>query len=1018
MPFDISTWKEQLKTKLPGWRTRMQAGGVSSVYFFLAASSLLPVLQAAQGGDWSALFSLSTVIGTAVSTSLLSNMLQKFKDKSDAEIAQTLKQEAGSAPELKGEIDALLEKLDTLREAELCLSDGDKRWFVDVIKQELAGLKSGAHNTANLTGDGAIAQGDHAMAGGAGSVMVGGNVTGDIIASGATKIVYPNLEAEKQRKALEGYLLRLSRACLSLPLAALGGEEIAESEVTLDKVYIELNTTSLPTGQTRRFVSLDVVDLMTALESAGEYKRLALLGDPGSGKSTFVKKLLAWQASACLGKANPPAGFAANLLPILVNLRDLAPRLVKLEIKELPAPKRDDQLVKAVWELMRADLGQDCADFQQGLHQALKSGQCLLALDGLDEVPQDLRGRVRLAVDALLKRYDPQRIIVTCRLRSYAGEAVLPQFISRSLAPFTEQQIEGFVQGWYNTQRELGRFNETQTTERIADLIGAASQADLRELSSNPMLLTTMAIIHQREVGLPRERVRLYALAVEVLLRSWQKHKVGDAALAEFLKNDLKLRSVMESLAYAAHRASTQSGGTGTLLRKDAIELLEKAENLGSLQLAGEFLDYVDQRAGLLLGYGGELSKPTAYSFPHRTFQEYLAGAYLAGRRDRVRTFYDLASEGDGWDLAAQLAFEELFYNRRAAYELLDLAYQLGSVFKPGEQNERAFLWAGQISALLGRETLERDNLPSGGRGFVEKLLLGLVQVLGGGLVPLKRAEAGRVLARLGDPRSEVLTCEHMVFCHVPAGPFLYGDDKKEVNVPAEFWIGQYPVTNAQYRKFVLAGGYAEVRYWQEAIKEKLWQAGRFKGRIDKEFRAEAVDYGEPYNLSNHPVVGITWYEAQAFAHWLSGQLPVIGSGWQVIGGEKTFQDQFMAGKLRIVLPSELQWEKAARGTDGRDYPWGEEADPNRANYDQTGINTTNAVGCFPGGASPYDTLEMSGNVWEWTATLEHATVHLRGGAFNYNQDRARCAPRSRYFPNYWNSNFGFRVVLSPVLLS
>ena len=141
-------------------------------------------------------------------------------------------------------------------------------------------------------------------------------------------------------------------------------------------------------------------------------------------------------------------------------------------------------------------------------------------------------------------------------------------------------------------------------------------------------------------------------------------------------------------------------------------------------------------------------------------------------------------------------------------------------------------------------------------------------------------------------------------------------------------------------------------------------------------------------------------------------------------------------------MPSEAEWEKAARGTDGRIYPWGGETDPNRANYGDTWVDTTSAVGCFPTGASPYWVEELSGNVWEWTRSLWGRDVLepayrypyqpadgredvnaprellrvLRGGAFRYSHGGVRCAYRYRSHPFYWYRLIGFRVVVRPVL--
>ena len=178
--------------------------------------------------------------------------------------------------------------------------------------------------------------------------------------------------------------------------------------------------------------------------------------------------------------------------------------------------------------------------------------------------------------------------------------------------------------------------------------------------------------------------------------------------------------------------------------------------------------------------------------------------------------------------------------------------------------------------------------------------------------------------------------------------------------------------------------------------------------------------------LGNHPVVFVDWFDAMAYCEWLTKKL----QGWKGTPAE-------LAGRLRqgwrVTLPSETQWEKAARGTDGRVYPWGKKEDPNRANYDKTGIGTTSAVGCFGKGKSPYGCLDMAGNVYEWTLSLykeypydpkdgrenledKKGSRVLRGGTFLNNEHDVRCAYRYNSNPDLADANSGFRVVLSPFL--
>ncbi|MEK7323725.1 MAG: hypothetical protein AAB217_00545, partial [Chloroflexota bacterium] len=529
------------------------------------------------------------------------------------------------------------------------------------------------------------------------------------------------------------YLANLSRLCKALPLAALGGEEGADEEITLEDVYIDLDTTApypVPLteaeskerkkqgkaviGKGMRLEGESVADKeyrpLTALEAAVQSSKLALLGGPGSGKSTFARELLARMSD---GKT--PEGISNDLLPVLITLRDLAPALAALDLDTLPGDRQRETLAALVRDQAVSDLARlEAKDFEPGLREAFNSGHCLLALDGLDEVPHDLRGLVRRAVQAVVGRYHLARILLTCRVRSYQGEAILPNFQEYTLAAFEEYEVRSFASAWYDAQKKLGRFDAEEVKSKAENLAEAALGPDLRELSDNPMMLTTMALIHQKEIGLPRERVQLYKQAVDVLLRRWQKRKTGDVGPSDemraFLKDDLRLRATMERLAYEAHRIGEGDKNAADLERGDALTLLENRDYLGSAALAAEFLDYVDQRAGLLVGRGGEPNRPAVYSFPHRTFQEYLAGCYLAGQRDVARELFARAGEGDYWQLAVRLGAEELLYNRRNFNELLNTAYLL----LKGEDStraRRATLWAGEIAALVGRTDNEDTPL-------------------------------------------------------------------------------------------------------------------------------------------------------------------------------------------------------------------------------------------------------------------------------------------------------------------
>lgn len=189
-------------------------------------------------------------------------------------------------------------------------------------------------------------------------------------------------------------------------------------------------------------------------------------------------------------------------------------------------------------------------------------------------------------------------------------------------------------------------------------------------------------------------------------------------------------------------------------------------------------------------------------------------------------------------------------------------------------------------------------------------------------------------------------------FITIPAGNFIYGYEQEEIYLP-EYQISETPVTNAQW------AGFRDVKI-------------------------------DPKKL-DHPVVNISAFEAEAYCAWLSEEI-----------------------NKEVKLPSEVEWEKAARGTDRRIYPWGNVFDHSRCNTCESGIMDTTSVFAYPYGKSPYGILDMAGNVWEWTRTQINAVRMLRGGSFGSPRDYVRCALRFRLNPVDFYHSLGFRVVVSP----
>lgn len=206
--------------------------------------------------------------------------------------------------------------------------------------------------------------------------------------------------------------------------------------------------------------------------------------------------------------------------------------------------------------------------------------------------------------------------------------------------------------------------------------------------------------------------------------------------------------------------------------------------------------------------------------------------------------------------------------------------------------------------------------------------------------------------------------------------------------------IARYPVTNAQFAPFVEAGGYADSQWWTDVG----WQA-----RTRERWTEPRYWQSGEWNRADWPVVGVSWYEGAAFCAWLSAR---IGAS--------------------VTLPTEAQWQRAAQGDDGRDFPWGAyEPDDVFCNWNRA-VDTTTPVQRYPDGASPFGVLDMAGNVWEWCATLwdpdevidARAQRVLRGGCWSSDSPfslrtahRSASDPNTRQPPVTRDTRYGFRVV-------
>jgi len=685
----------------------------------------------------------------------------------------------------------------------------------------------------------------------------------------------------------------------------------------IDELYIPLTTLEFEAGEKgpERAMRQPV-----ALEEALQRRRLVIMGDPGSGKTTFLRRI-AYELCSDAGKLKlPGSGF-----PILVRIGELEEHMdacLRQGAAGAPTTRESPAWLGHFLECRSREhkWGLDAEFFESKLGE--KSTYVLL--DGLDEATSEAqREWMARLFEQATGTYEQCRFVVTTRPAAYTGEATLAGFDEVRIDDLTPEAVEDFLGHWsaclYPNEPGKAEGHRSQLVEALH------ARVEIRRMARNPVMLTALAVVHWNEKRLPEQRADLYESIVTWLARSREQiegREPADRCLA-----------VLGHLALAMQNQSkgrlTQVG-KGPAAEMIAAQFRDAAEE-ERLERAGKFLAQNEVDSGIIVSRGSDVR------FWHLTFQECLAARAIAGLPDNQQ--HELLLTGERlyrpeWREVMLLLGGILVRQGRKKVDGLFGAV-LDRVGARATLAEKA-----RCAGLVG--TMLRDLRPAtyqfADKRYEEVLeaALGVFDAKKSRGIDLKvRLEAAEALGQAGDPR---LRDDNWVT--IPAGAFLMGAQSKRKSKPnydpealdreAEvhevelraYQIGRYPVTVEEFQRFMEDEGYQSGQWWKE---------GGF-GEW-----SEPRDWEEQLRYRNRPVVGVTWYEAAAYCAWAGGR-----------------------------LLTEAEWERAARGLEGRKYPWGDEVpDPSRANYDRTRIGRPSPVGLFPLGATPEGIQDLAGNVWE-----------------------------------------------------
>jgi len=743
---------------------------------------------------------------------------------------------------------------------------------------------------------------------------------------------------------------------------------------------------------------------------------LIIKGDPGAGKSTFLRLITFTLCQKWLGEESSASAAARILwpdqppLPVLIRLGRLAEHIHEWKVID-PAhsPTHEDSPEWLLHFLDKQGIENNWQISADDFRRELKGGRCLIMLDGLDEAPDSkTRQKISSLATQLLRAYPQCCVVLTSRPGALAGKGMPDgDFALAEIAPLDEQAMKVFLTQWGSALYAEAPGKSRRHLEELTFALQA--RPEIRRMASTPVMLTALVVVHWNESRLPEQRAELYESIVTWLLRAREQRTgrltvdrcqklLQKLTLAMFTHPDGRRRQV--GLRWAAEQLASEFDPTR---ENTAVELAE-------CFLCDEMLD-----SGIIVERNQRLE------FWHLSFQEYLAACEIGGFRETRQLDVLFKNErlySSEWRETVLLLSGVLYKQG-----LEKINYLIDEIICRGPQkgtNDALPQLAREVGLLGG---IERDLSPfkfkpaNSAYPEIVRQVMGIFDKAAYRNVPVQvRIEAADALAQVGDPRFEGADPRTGPMVYIPGGKFWMGAQKDnsggqnfDQDVYASFpessvhqvelsayRIGEYPVTVGQYRRFMEDGGYEEKQYWETT------------GGFDQ-FK-EPDKWEDQKQYPSRPVVYVSWFEAAAYACWAGGR-----------------------------LPTEAEWERTARGPgqEYRKYPWGNDNPTGEtANFDKSGIGKVTPVGIFPGGCSPEGAHDLAGNVWEWcwdwyskeyyNLCAQQGVVKdptgpekgdgrvVRGGSFYFILNNLRCAARIWYdLVNRYN-DLGFRLVCGP----